>query len=115
MTKQNIIIKGDGTPLRSFMYASDLTIWLWTILFKGLSCKPYNVGSEEEVSISDLASEVIEIINPCLKKTILNKAVHDGPPERYIPSTERARTELSLDVLVTRRDAIVKMSNYLVN
>jgi dTDP-glucose 4,6-dehydratase len=113
--RQNIIIKGDGTPLRSYMYASDLTIWLWTILFKGESCRPYNVGSEEEISISDLASEVITIIAPSLKKTILTKAAHDSLPERYIPLTRRARTELSLDVWVTRKDAIIKMSNYLVN
>ncbi|MFZ4413440.1 MAG: NAD-dependent epimerase/dehydratase family protein [Bacteroidales bacterium] len=107
-----IMIQGDGTPLRSYMYASDLTIWLWKILFMGVSCRAYNVGSEEEISISDLASEVVSILDPKLKVLVLKPKNNSMQPERYVPSVERAKNELSLEILVTRKNSILKTAEF---
>ena len=50
---EDIQIHGDGTPLRSYLYAADLSYWLWVMLFDAPSNRAYNVGGSEGISIQD--------------------------------------------------------------
>ena len=101
-----IEVSGDGTPLRSYLYASDLAVWLWTILLKGRPGRAYNVGSENAVSIADLAQLVAEAAAPAAEIRIAGKPEPGRPPERYIPNTDRARTELGLGQTVDLEEAL---------
>jgi len=89
-------VKGDGTPYRSYLYAADLAVWLWTILVRGDSARPYNVGSGEALSIMDLAHVVADANDRRLGVEIAKAAVPGAPPERYVPGVERAQSELGL-------------------
>ena len=91
-----IKVNGDGTPYRSYMYAADLAIWLWTILFKGYPCRPYNVGSECALSIKELAQKVAMHFKPMSEVNIQSPIVPGKPIERYVPSNCRANKELNL-------------------
>jgi nucleoside-diphosphate-sugar epimerase len=106
LARSAIRISGDGTPLRSYLYAADMAVWLWTVLFSGASLRPYNVGSERAVSISDVARTVCEVDGGGLSLTIGQAADPSRPPERYVPSTERARVELNLREEVALNEAI---------
>jgi dTDP-glucose 4,6-dehydratase len=100
-----IRVGGDGTPLRSYLYASDLAAWLWTILLRGQAGRAYNVGSERAVSIVDLARAVAAEAGGCAVE-VAGEPRPGVPPERYVPSTQRARDELDLHETVELEDAI---------
>ena len=93
----------DGTHYRSYLYAADLAIWLWTILFKGASCHPYNVGADQEITIADLAKTVASVLPDCSILQPLNTS-----PSRYIPSVERAQSELALRILIPLNQSILR-------
>lgn len=101
-----IRIKGDGTSLRSYLYASDLAVWLWTLLFRARSGEAYNVGSDLAVSIADLAHTVVETLNVDSEVQILGEAVAGVARARYVPGIEKAQKELGLRVTVDLWDAI---------
>lgn len=91
-----IRVCGDGSPFRSYLYATDLAIWLWTILVRGIPCRPYNVGSAADLTISRLAVLVTEALNCGAPVTIAETADPSQPAQRYVPSTDRAKNELGL-------------------
>lgn len=110
---KDICINGDGTPYRSYLYAADLTIWLWAILFKGVSLRPYNVGSTKGYSISELACIVTSSLAPQLSVQIAKTPKPGSAPSHYVPSVSRAVTELGLSEGVTLPDALKRTSDWL--
>jgi dTDP-glucose 4,6-dehydratase len=107
-----IYIRGDGTPYRSYMYAGDLVSWLWTILILGIPGRAYNVGSDKEISIYDLALAVADCFDPMPEVLIAKKPSTHKLPERYVPSIERAKKELSLSLNIDLENSIFKTVKY---
>ena len=98
-------VRGDGTPYRSYLYAADLAIWLWKILLLGTSCRPYNVGSEDALTIRDLAQRVARCFSG-VRVEIAEHVSPGKPAERYVPETQRARTELGLDSIIDLSESL---------
>ena len=91
-----IQIQGDGTPRRSYLYAADLAVWLWMILFRAPALVPFNVGSGQDVSILELAQIVAAALNPQAEIRVAREAVPGAVPLRYVPCVDRARELLGL-------------------
>jgi len=106
--KQPIIVQGDGTPLRSYLFAVDLAVWLWTILLRGKAGQAYNVGSDQAVSITELAALVSQCFSPASEFQILKKTIIGQPIDRYIPDIQLAKRELGLMVYTSLQNAIEK-------
>jgi dTDP-glucose 4,6-dehydratase len=96
----------DGRPFRSYMYAADLAVWLWTILARGACCRPYNVGSDHAVSIADVAPHVAGLIGTSVEIQITDANPRTATASYYVPDTKRARSELGLTCDVDLTDAI---------
>jgi dTDP-glucose 4,6-dehydratase len=103
-----IRVNGDGTPFRSYLYAADLAIWLWTILFRGQAACPYNVGSEEAFTIAEVAHAVSAAFQPPPAVAVAQAPVPGKAPARYVPQTARAREHLGLSQKIGLQDAIAK-------
>lgn len=96
LRNEPIEIKGDGTPLRSYMYGADLSEWLLTILSLSEPARVYNVGSDDAISIFDLARLVRECAGTQNEIIVHGRKVEGALPARYVPSVDRAKNELSL-------------------
>ncbi len=92
-----IRVQGDGAPLRSYLYAADMAVWLWTILLRGSSCVAYNVGSEHARTISAWADLVANRLSP-RREVVVSDQTAAGRlnRRRYVPMTRRAREDLGL-------------------
>jgi nucleoside-diphosphate-sugar epimerase len=103
-----ITLNGDGTPYRSYLYAADLAAWLWVMLVRGVDGHAYNVGSERDLPLWDVA----RIVSDTLRAEGAGAAVRAREPvagmpaARYVPATRRAREELGLDEWTSLEDGI---------
>ena len=104
---RNLLIRGDGTPLRSYMYATDLVVWLWAILVRGQSGLAYNVGSDESVSVLQLAQTIAKICGISRNNIdVLGLPIPAMASNRYVPDVSLARDELGVSVNVPFEEAL---------
>jgi nucleoside-diphosphate-sugar epimerase len=114
--REAIVIKGDGTPVRSYLYAADLVVWLLVLLTRQGRPRIYNVGSDAGITLADLARQVRDLLNPGGTVHILGQARYSvGNPvrNRYFPDVSRARQELALDVWTPLAGAIERTAHSL--
>ena len=102
----------DGTPYRSYLYMADLAIWLWIILFKGKACFPYNVGSDREITIAELAETVASTIDESTQTQSIPASNLKSPPSRYVPDTSRTKNALGVKSLIGIQESIKRTSNW---
>ena len=106
MHGRTIRIESDGSTVRSYLYAADMAAWLWTILLKGESARPYNVGSSQAITIRELAETVSGLQSKHTDVEILGRP--GVPATRYVPDVSRAENELGLRQNISLQEALRK-------
>ena len=112
LTDRPIHIRGDGTPIRSWLYMADLAIWLWTILLRGTPNRAYNVGSEDAHAVAEVARLTAQTLSPGLQIQIDGTPNPAAPMNSYVPSTERARNELGLTQTISLDQALRRTARW---
>lgn len=93
---EDIVIRGAGDVVRSYQYAGDMARWLLTCLVSGEAGRAYNIGSDTAVSIAELARRTASIAATGGGVHVMGGAAPGLAGKHYVPSVERARTELGL-------------------
>jgi dTDP-glucose 4,6-dehydratase len=115
LSGKDIVIKGDGTPLRSYLDQDDLAHWLLALLADGRTGEAYNIGSDEAISIADLARLVRDTLAPKSDVTILQKSADlFDARSRYIPCIRKAK-DAGLCVKTPLVQAILKTAKAVSN
>ncbi len=105
LKQQPIHLTGDGSPVRSYQYPTDMAVWLWAIAARGEPVRAYNVGSANGLSLRQVATAVSQNSEGC-PVTVAGERNPKIPVDYYVPDVNRARAELGLENLVDLDEAI---------
>ena len=102
---EDIVIMGDGSTTRSYMYASDLSIAIWKILLIGNNNKPYNVGVDKAYSLKEIALMLKKNYGNDVRILNNNKNL---PTNIYVPNIDALINDLDIKHFVQIEEAIQK-------
>lgn len=87
---KNVIVWGDGTPLREFLHVEDLARACLMLIEKYDNSIPINVGSGQEISIYELATLVAKVVG-FEGDIVLDRNRPNGTPRKLLDSSRIAR------------------------
>lgn len=106
---EDVTVFGDGSQTRSVCYVDDLIEGIYRLLMSG-EVDPVNIGNQDEITMLDLAHDIIELTGS-RSKVVFRDLPEDDPKVRQ-PDSTRARTLLKWNATVGRRDGLMKTIEY---
>ncbi|HMS52149.1 MAG: SDR family oxidoreductase [Sphingobacteriales bacterium] len=109
MNGQNLTVFGSGQQTRSFCYVSDLIDGIYRLLHSDYHL-PVNIGNPEEITLTQLATEVIELTKAKVK--IDFKPLPQDDPKQRQPNITKAKTLLNWFPQVSRQTGMAQTYAY---
>ncbi len=105
---QNLVMQGDGTPVRSFLYSADFAVWIIKMLASEIDRGTYDVGSPEAFSISEMAEVISEICGLTPPQFLGNANTSLGAPSIYVPDVSQTMKDFSLPKPLPLKEAVIR-------
>lgn len=103
LTGHPVTVFGDGSQTRSVCYVDDLVEGIYRLLMSG-ETEPVNIGNPDELTMLELAKEIVELTGS--KSKIVFKELPEDDPKVRQPDITRATNILNWKPIVTRRDGL---------
>lgn len=104
--QEAITIKGDGTPVRSYLHVDDVARWLIRIHDSPAGYDVFNVGSEVKISIRQLA-QVVSANARVPKPVVVSRQAADYAARSvYVPDCRHAAETLKLSQSIDLATAV---------
>lgn len=109
LRNEDVTVFGDGSQTRSVCYVSDLIDGIYRLMMSEYE-EPMNIGNPEEVTMLELAKEIIQITGS-RSKIVFKELPQDDPKVRQ-PDITKAKELLHWQPKVTRKEGLQKTLIY---
>jgi len=110
LNSEPITVYGEGKQTRSLCYVSDLVRGI-NLVMESDYYEPINLGNPDEVTIYQIAREILELIPGSTSKIVHQPMPPDDPRVRC-PDITRAKQILGWSPVVPRKEGLLKMIEF---
>ncbi|GAC1474261.1 MAG: GDP-mannose 4,6-dehydratase [Isosphaeraceae bacterium] len=109
---EDLTVFGQGEQTRSFCYVTDLVEGIYRLLHNTHDfSEPVNIGNPVEITVLELAREILAMVPGTRSKIIYNPLPQDDPRRRK-PDITRAQTLLGWNATIDRADGLKRTLDY---
>ncbi len=109
LNNEDVTVFGDGSQTRSVCYVDDEIEGIFRLLMSDITT-PTNIGNPDEISMLDLAKEIIELTNS--KSKIVFRELPEDDPKVRQPEIAKAREILKWEPMYNRLEGLKKTIQY---
>ncbi len=106
LRENRIIVKGDGSAIRSYMDQGDMVTWILTMLSRTSGFEIFNIGSDVPITILDLAKKVADLVGSCSVEVIGDQVQRSN---FYVPIIDKAYQFHGLTFRKSLNESVISM------
>ena len=107
---EDITIYGDGNQTRSFSYIDDTVSGILALMYSNYN-EVFNIGNPNEITVNQLATEIIKLTNSNSK--IINKNLPKDDPKQRQPDISKAKEKLDWKPEINLETGLKKTINWI--